>query len=88
MLHQRCNVDVEGGEMAETEASRARQLALSRLAPLNIAQDQMARYVKKFDAFDLNKDGIVSLREFAAVSRVFGYNLTRDEVLVSQHTTI
>jgi calmodulin len=37
-------------------------------------------YRKRFDAIDLNKDGIITLREIATVGKVFGYKLTKPEL--------
>eukprot|EP00918_Siedleckia_nematoides_P074514 GHVU01162809.1.p1 GENE.GHVU01162809.1~~GHVU01162809.1.p1 ORF type:complete len:273 (-),score=42.03 GHVU01162809.1:3325-4086(-) len=47
---------------------------------LNLPPAEYAIYKRKFDAFDLNKDGIISLREFATVSKVMGYRLDKDEI--------
>jgi Ca2+-binding EF-hand superfamily protein len=58
------------------------ELARQQVAALNLTPEQLNQYHKKFDAFDLNKDGIISLREFAAVSKVFGYHLSKEEILV------
>lgn len=69
--------------MAEGSTASAAELAQQRFKELNLPEDVLAQYRKRFDALDLNKDGIVELREFAAVSRVFGYNLSRDEIMVS-----
>jgi len=66
--------------MAEAELSAA-ELNEQRFKELNLQEDVLAQYRKRFDALDLNKDGIVELREFAAVSRIFGYNLSKDAIM-------
>ena len=68
--------------MAESY-KRANEISAQRLAELNLSPEEQARYKKKFDSFDLNKDGMIDLREFQAVSKIFGYTLGRDEILVS-----
>ena len=50
---------------------------------LNLSPEEMESYQKKFKAFDLDKDGILSIREFAAMSKVFGYKLSKEEIMVS-----
>lgn len=65
-----------------TEATCPQEIARQQVAALNLTTEQLNQYHRKFDAFDLNKDGIISLREFAAVSKVFGYHLTKEEILV------
>ena len=65
-----------------SEAGEAQDRAREHVSAMNLPPDLLAKYRKKFDALDLNKDGIVTLREFASVSKVFGYNLTREEILV------
>lgn len=67
--------------MATAEADNVQEIARQKVAALNLTQEQILQYQKKFNAFDLNRDGVISLREFAAVSKVFGYHLTRDEIL-------
>lgn len=57
--------------------------ASEKLQSLSLTSDELDGYRRKFKAFDLDKDGVLSIREFATVSRVFGYKLTRDEILVS-----
>lgn len=47
----------------------------------------LEKYKKRFDAIDLNKDGKITLREFAAVGRVFGYDLSYEELQVNFNTT-
>jgi len=59
----------------------AQENARQLVETMNLQPDVLARYRKKFDALDLNKDGIVTLSEFASVSKVFGYNLSREEIL-------
>jgi len=59
----------------------AQENARQLVDTMNLPPEVLARYRKKFDALDLNKDGIVTLREFASVSKVFGYNLSREEIL-------
>jgi len=49
-------------------------------AVANIPVPVLEKYKKRFDAIDLNKDGKISLREFAAVGRVFGYDLSYEEL--------
>jgi Ca2+-binding EF-hand superfamily protein len=66
--------------MAESY-KRANEISAQRLAELNLSPEEQARYKKKFDSFDLNKDGMIDLREFQAVSKIFGYTLGRDEIL-------
>lgn len=56
--------------------------ATEKLALLNLPAEEIESYKRKFKAFDLDKDGVLSIREFATVSRVFGYKLSREEILV------
>ena len=58
--------------------------AQEKVLAMGASPELMHQYKKKFDVLDLNKDGVVSLREFAAVSRVLGYKFTRDECKVRQ----
>lgn len=51
-----------------------------KVAQLNLTVDELSSYRRRFAALDLNKDGIVELREFVAVSKVFGYRLTKEEI--------
>jgi len=53
-------------------------LASSRLA--NIPDPVIQQYKKRFDAIDLNKDGVISLREIATIGKVFGYRLSIHEL--------
>ena len=39
-------------------------------------------YKRKFDAIDLNRDGIITIREMATVGKVFGYKLATEELMV------
>jgi len=64
------------------EAAQAIETARQKVAAMNLTPEQLSQYQRKFDAFDLNKDGTISLREFATVGKVFGYHLTKDEILV------
>ena len=50
--------------------------------PQDVSPEVLAAYKRKFDAIDLNKDGLIELREMAAISRVFGYKLSIDELRV------
>ena len=50
---------------------------------LNLSPAILAKYQRRFNAIDLNKDGVITLREMAAVSKVFGYKLTIPELAVS-----
>ena len=43
----------------------------------------LQQYKKRFDAIDLNKDGIITIREMATVGKVLGYKLSTDELFVS-----
>ena len=54
-----------------------------KVMALNLSSDELNNYRRRFAALDLNKDGIVELREFVAVSKVFGYKLSKEEILVS-----
>ena len=54
---------------------------------LNLAPDVVARYQRRFNAIDLNKDGVITLREMAAVSKVFGYKLSIEELGVRKGYT-
>ena len=56
--------------------------AEAQVARLNLTPEEMDSYRKKFNAFDLNKDGVITMREFAAVSKVFGYKLSKKELMV------
>lgn len=62
-------------------AAAAQEKARMIVESMNLPPDLLTRYRRKFNALDLNKDGIVTLREFASVSKVFGYNLTKEEIL-------
>jgi len=73
---------------SEDDAAQAQDRARDQVSGMNLPPDLLAKYRKKFDALDLNKDGIVTLREFASVSRVFGYNLTREEILVCDDSDV
>jgi len=68
-------------EYDDLGALAAQENARELVGSMNLPPEVLARYRKKFDALDLNKDGIVTLREFASVSKVFGYNLSREEIL-------
>ena len=48
----------------------------------DLPRDIYVMYKKKFDNFDINKDGIISVAEFTAVSKIFGYSLTNDDIRV------
>ena len=48
----------------------------------DLPRDVYVMYKKKFDNFDLNKDGIISVAEFTSVSKVFGYSLTDEDIKV------
>ncbi len=63
----------------QARAEEARQ----KLAELNLSPQMIAQYRRKFNVLDLNKDGVVNLREFAAISRVLGYKFAREEIVVS-----
>ena len=52
------------------------------LADLQLPPEEIAKFRRKFDAIDLNKDGIITLREMYMISRVFGYHLTLEELQV------
>ena len=49
----------------------------------NEGQDVLASYKAKFDAFDLNRNGIISMREFAAVSMRSGFKMSKEDIIVS-----
>ena len=49
----------------------------------NEGQDVLNAYKKKFDAFDLNRNGLISMREFAAVSMRSGYKMSKEDIIVS-----
>ena len=55
---------------------------LARLADLNLSQEDIERYRRKFNAIDLNKDGIITLREMYAISKVMGYRMSIHELMV------
>ena len=77
---------VPAGEAPQAGAlaqARTNMDAAQQVAALNLSPTVLAAYRKKFDAFDLNKDGIITRREFLAVSKVFGYSLTSEEIMVS-----
>ena len=57
-----------------------------KLINLKLSTDELTGYRRRFAALDLNKDGIVELREFVAVSKVFGYKLSKEEILVGNKT--
>ncbi|KAI0209291.1 hypothetical protein LSAT2_006013 [Lamellibrachia satsuma] len=47
----------------------------------NEGQDVLNAYKKKFDAFDLNRNGIISMREFAAVSMRSGFKMSKEDII-------
>ena len=53
-----------------------------KLKELNISDEQLAVYKRRFNVLDLNHDGVINLREFAAISRVLGYKFSKEEILV------
>jgi len=57
------------------------QEATVTVQSLNLSPAVLAAYRKKFETFDLNKDGLITRREFMAVSKVFGYHLTNEELV-------
>ena len=69
----------QAGAVAQSAPNMA---ASDEVAAMNLSPAVMAAYRKKFNAFDLNKDGIITRREFLAVSKVFGYSLTSEEIMV------
>lgn len=73
----------EASQAGAVAQSRPNTEASAEVAKLNLSPAMKAAYKKKFDAFDLNKDGIITRREFLAVSKVFGYSLTSEEIMVS-----
>jgi Ca2+-binding EF-hand superfamily protein len=51
--------------------------------PIILSPEELAAYKKQFIAIDLNKDGLITPREFATVSKVCGYKLEKEEIMVS-----
>ncbi|XP_013415053.1 calmodulin-alpha [Lingula anatina] len=43
-------------------------------------EKQLAKYRALFNLYDINKDGTVSVKELAAVSKKFGYNLDKQQI--------
>ena len=76
-------------ELSSRDEERAAE-ARAKLKEMNISADLVEQYRRRFNVLDLNKDGVVNLREFAAISRVLGYKFSKEEVLVSyaKHLTI
>ena len=44
---------------------------------------QIERYRRKFECFDLDHDGIVTVQELETVSEELGYQMTKEELMVS-----
>ncbi len=55
---------------------------LAKIADLNLSFEEIERYRRKFNAIDLNKDGIITLREMYAISKVMGYRMSIHELMV------
>ena len=49
----------------------------------DLSPEDIAKNRRKFNVFDLDKDGLITHREMATVSKVMGYKLSREELLVS-----
>ena len=62
--------------MADTDS------ALPQGTLAKIPDPVIQAYKRKFDAIDLNRDGIITIREMATVSKVFGYKLATEELMV------
>jgi len=61
--------------MADTDS------ALPQGTLAKIPDPVIQAYKRKFDAIDLNRDGIITIREMATVSKVFGYKLATEELM-------
>jgi len=61
--------------------SRDKMASYSNVA--NEGEDVLKAYKTKFNAFDLNRNGIISMREFAAVSMRSGYKMSKEDIIVS-----
>jgi len=44
-------------------------------------EEQIARYRKVFDSYDLNKDGVLEAKEIAEASKKLGYRIPTDEIM-------
>ena len=54
----------------------------------DLTPEELERYRKKFDLFDRNKDGIIGMREFQAVSKVMGFRMLPEELEVCHILTL
>lgn len=63
---------VEGNEAIQAYSKMARE---GRTTLLN--------YRRQFNLFDINKDGVISPREFQAVSMKMGFKMTVQDICVS-----
>lgn len=45
------------------------------------SDDDIAELKEAFDMYDLNKDGVISIRELGTVMRSFGHNLSESDIL-------
>lgn len=46
-------------------------------------EEQIARYRRAFNMFDINKNGVLEAQELAAVAKVLGYKLPKEQIFVS-----
>ena len=49
-----------------------------------LTSEQVQRYKRIFNLFDINKDGVLDARELGAVGKVLGYQMQKTEVVVSR----
>lgn len=59
------------------------RLRMATPALPNMSPEKLAMWQRRFNAIDLNKDGVISLREMAAVGRVLGYHFSVEELMVN-----
>lgn len=81
-MYSLSNVTIDNYNNVYPYSSHVMATSEQRVAQLRLSEEQLAAYQKKFNTFDLNKDGVITMREFAAVSKVFGYKLSKEEILV------
>lgn len=55
--------------------------AAKSVKSINLPDDEVAELKEVFDMYDLNKDGVISIRELGTVMRRFGHNLTEADIL-------
>jgi Ca2+-binding EF-hand superfamily protein len=52
-----------------------------QVVELGLTREEIYQYKRRFAAFDRNRNGFVDLREFVAVSKAFGYKVSKEDIL-------